>query len=605
MPEAVPGDHRHDLLHEPLFAVHRSPPGRPDLGQATRITLPQAVAHLITGTDIEFDRLPVEMAGSWWRFLGRLGAGALHEWGADVEHVRLEDPAEVATRLADTWERLAPRPAWHLWVLDPHQPAFEQPPLPAGGENPYQAAAISDLTLALGGKNHERKTLAVQALAPDAVAYHLVALQGGAIYGGVGRYGSQLMGSKSGAGSGTPFVGVWIGGSSSRSYQYEVGVFLEYWPRIVHEHQLRGDTWALWTLPWDGASALPSQALSPAFLPLGRRLRLGPPSADGEYRSLWVAQSSCDRVRDHTGGGDLGDPWLALVPNPKAKKGDWAGSAMKVRGTMASGYGYAEVLRLLKGEGCVPAPVAGSLARRWPAPDATLPPDHAANRVWLRCEGVAYGQGKTEGFHARLLLLPSQVQVLLADPDRVDVVVALLQGGIREARQVLRNATRVYLTGAPTPKKGDDARVGRVIQRLDQQIDAVFLDHLSRGIALVPAPGVNATPPVELEDGTGDPWAGAWADAPATEAAEALAPWLDGWCQWLGQACLETWDAMRPHLPCPQDRRLEREVRAESKLRGQLSVLVERVRNPAVRAEDDRPEPDLDSDGESGVEESP
>src|SRR5690606_25377302 len=128
----------------------------------------------------------------------------------------------------------------------------------------------SILTSAIGSKNHERKSDVDRALTPEQLAYALVEYQTGVIFGGRGNYGSQSMGSASGAGSGTPLMGVRIGSGYRQTRRHDVVVFLDRWSYIRDRLIARGRGWALWTLPRDGESCLPAEQLEPAFIPLAR-----------------------------------------------------------------------------------------------------------------------------------------------------------------------------------------------------------------------------------------------------------------------------------------------------------------------------------------------
>jgi hypothetical protein len=238
------------------------------------------------------------------------------------------------------------RGVWALHQPDPTQPGFLQPPTPEGRppeEAKYSANTLSLLTSAIGSKNHERKVDVARALDGEQAAYALIEFQLGAVFGGRGNYGSQIMGSASGAGSGSPFMGARLGIGENESFRHDVGVLLRSWSDIRDEYGLRGDVWALWTKSWDGESSLPSERLEPAFIPLARLVRLGPPTEGGEFTTVWFRATTRARVQDRSGGGNLGDPFTPRVPDLRNPE------QLKVRGALEGGYGYAEVVNLLFG----------------------------------------------------------------------------------------------------------------------------------------------------------------------------------------------------------------------------------------------------------------
>jgi hypothetical protein len=450
------------VLRDPLFTVAPDGPDRP-------LTLPALIARLLAGPEdvLSFPHVTPIQRSYWYRFLVRCAAKALHAMGLDVQRASTMAAAELSEGIeAALVEAAGSDEAWRLFQPDPLLPGFLQPPTPDGQapENGYAEESTSLLTTAIGSKNHERKVDVDRSLTTEQTVYALVEYQSGVIFGGRGNYGSQLMGSASGAGSGTPFMGVRIGSGYVETFRHDVGVFLDRWEYIRDRLEVRGSVWALWTLRWDGENPLPAKQLDPAFIPLARLIRVDAPDENGRFRRVWFKPTNAARVLDHTDGGVLGDIFTPLVPNPKHPGG------FKVRGTMRWGYGYEEVVNLLFRVKGAPSDTVTALVG-----------SPAASRTDVRVvfEGTAFEQGKTGGFHQREVLFPStSALAFLAQPEPVQQAHAEMLHLAKAAKSAIRGATRVLLAGTPKPREGDDAKVEGPARELEREIDRIYIPTL-------------------------------------------------------------------------------------------------------------------------------
>lgn len=462
--------------------------------------------------------------------------------------------AELEAGLRDALRAAAGDPdgsrgAWSLHQPDAGLPGFLQPPTPGGGAPEREKYALNTpslLTSAIGSKNHERKVDAARSLDAEQAVYALVEFQLGAVFGGRGNYGSQIMGSASGAGSGSPFMGVRLGSGENESFRHDVDVLLSWWGRIRDEHGLRGTVWALWTEPWDGESSLPSQRLEPAFIPLARLVRLGPPTDGGAFEAVWFRATNKARVDDRSGGGNLGDPFTPRVPDAKNPE------QLKVRGALEGGYGYTEVANLLfhtdaKRPG-IPSPSV--LAAR-----GTLSDGRQDVRVLF--EGTAFEQGKTVGFYRREVLLPLSADAWLSEepvPAIREVNDDLLTA-VRQVKSALNGAARILLSGEPKLRDGDGGKIAPPADWFDAAVDREYLDWLLRA--------------AERHARSDDAWRGEWA-----RRLEVLA--------------LEAFRQTAGAVPTATARRYERTVRAQSWLERRLR----RIRSDAGDPEAVYPSPE-------------
>lgn len=510
-----------DVLADAIFTVLPDGAGKP-------LALSSILARLLTGPEIEgFPRLATEQRSYWWRFLVRCAAKALRSSELSVEAAAARSADELAAVIQDALRTATSgADAWQLHQPDPGQPGFLQPPTPDGKPpmNGYRAETLSLLTSAIGAKNHERKVDTARSLPVQEAVFALIEYQSGVIYGGPKNYPSQLMGSAAGAGSGSPFMGIRLGGSNVETFRHDVRVLLERWDTIRQDHLLRGTVWALWTEPWDGIAPLAAEKLDPAFIPLARLVRLDAPGPDARYHRVWFRPTKAARVADHTGGGNFGDPFTPLVLQ---KDGAW-----KVRGTLAKGYDYTEVVRLLFGEDACPSPsVAALMDRRYDS--------RADLRVLF--EGIAYEQGKTLGFHRREVPLPSSgVGRLLSDPHPIREAHRKMQNIVAETKRFLRGASRILMTGSPKPRDGDAAKVEIAASALEAEVDQIYIRELL---------------------------------AAARRQAEGDMQYEIEWARTLAHRARELFRASIGALPTSNARRYEREIQADAWLGWKLRLM--------------------------------
>jgi hypothetical protein len=423
----------HNLLQTPIFTVSSD-------GESLHLPLPDLLARLIAGPEVEaFAMLTAEQRGYFWRFVVRCAAKALRDLKLTVDEAR--GRRTLAGEISSALAHAAPAGAWELYQPDPALPGFLQPPSP-GGRAPgqgYTPNPPSILTGALGEKLHERKAGVVRQVTAEELVYALIEYQTAVIYGGRGNYGSQISGSASGAGSGTPFMGIRIAGSDVETFRHDVAVVLRRWDTVRQKNGLQGHVWALWAEPWDGKTSLPSNQLDPVFIPTARLVRVGPPDVDGLFRTIWFRPSECARVSDLVGGGNMGDPFTPLVRDPKNPL------AWKIRGTLGKGYDYAEVVRLLFGEEDRPVERSPSVE------EVQTLDDGRREDLFVRFEGVAYEQGKTAGFHSAEILLPVFARRGFAKPAPIRAAHTDMLKHVQVAKYALRAAARLYMTGANRP----------------------------------------------------------------------------------------------------------------------------------------------------------
>ena len=432
--------HVHNLLDDPLFDVAES-------GGMSRLTLPELIIGLRDERVTALRGVGAIQRQFVWRLLVRCAVRA-----AGAEPFAALTVASLRDRLAGATPDLD---CWSLHRADGGA-AFLQVPLgaPTPAAAGYKPEDLSRLTIIPGGKNHEFKRGVAARLSPSDALNALVEYQFGSIFT-KGNYASQIMGSSTGKGSGSPLMVPWWPalGESFVSHVHSSIAHAAFARDVLG---LSGDVWALWTLPWSGATdGMPASRLAPNFLPLARRVRLDAPSEDGMFDRLWFASSTGPRIADHTAGSGLGDAFTPFV----ARK-----AQTKVRGVMGAGFDYREVARLLLD------------AAIDPRGQASFAVTHAARMsksesLPVLMEGVAFDQGKTIGFHQRVIELP---RLSVLDPAPHALLLDSMLTDAKSAESALAAAGRSWMSGSARPKKGDRGRVDHCRSFLTQRIDRLF-----------------------------------------------------------------------------------------------------------------------------------
>ena len=219
-----------------------------------------------------------------------------------------------------------------------------------------------------------------------------------------------------------------------------------------------------WLEHWDSDEQLSVSDLDPYFIEVCRRIRL---VADehGCIRALG-RPSNKPRINAQHLKGNLADPW---TPINKVE-----GTALTVG---AGGFDYRLAQRILVQRGDMMPPL--SLKEL---------PGERDQDTEIHLAVLVRGQGKTEGWHERIVKLPKSIVDHLdfdAGPDSDGEPVPLAGHAkemvqlASEARRVLRQAVLVFLLG-PENTNFQNTTANPVRQRLDRVIDEHFFDFLFR-----------------------------------------------------------------------------------------------------------------------------
>ena len=444
----------HDLLSDDLVRVSLD-------GGTRSATLAQILAWLSGEHEVAFPGLQPHQRHPWFAFLVQLGAIARARGGLDL--LSCEPAAWRAALLRLTGGRSEP---WSLIVPDLSMPALLQPPVPEASLDGFKTAISTpdQLDILLTTRNFDVKGQRMNSPLPEHWLYALVTKQTFEGYSGKANYGIVRM---NGGQSNRPCVSVAPSLSWGTRFQRDVQVWLDHRAEIIERHAYdpNGHT-LVWLAPWDGTSSISRRALDPFFIESCRRTRL---AHDGGGIKAAMGTSSVARIDTADHAGDTGDIWTPVQTTSK-KSG-------RVSLTVpASGFTYKKLSDLLFGDGWERPPALEVRADDQPAPVVIA-------------QALVRGQGKTEGYHERVVPVPAKARKMLAAGDgrrRLGELAKLRINRTAEARdRVLKLGVLTLLQGVREEKVDfRDARASPWLERFEQRVDDSFFTSLFDAVDL-------------------------------------------------------------------------------------------------------------------------
>lgn len=432
-----------NLLTEPVFRV--------ETGDSSRVTasLPEVYAALMRDDVAAFPALRPHQRHAWHAFLVQLGAMALHKAGGG------EPPAD-----APQWEKLIRRltadfpddEPWRLVVDDVTKPAFMQPPASSedkAKEYERRVTTPDALDILVTSKNHDLKSsIAIQACLDDWI-FALITLQTMDGIAGRNNYGISRMPSGYGnrsAFSITPSL------RPGLHVQRDIQALLEHRHTTLETYSM-ADTGigVVWTMPWDGGKSnmLAFNELDPFYIEICRRVRL---RQKNDRLEAARAGSTSRRIADVK--GRTGDPWM-----PVGKKTNQKGTPPAFLGKQR--FGYEQIVDGLRS----PDWKKSNLLRLTQAERDSSQP------LYLVARGMVRGEGKTEGYHERIIPLRlTAVRSLGSDGEAGEL------GVLADERIEQIGAVRNILRAATATLGQDNTNIW--IKRWEEIVDARFFDDL-------------------------------------------------------------------------------------------------------------------------------
>lgn len=420
-------------------------------GRQELLTLPETVAALMRDAVDTFPAMRPHQVPAWHMLVCTLCALALHRAG------EREAPDDAAT-WADLFRELtdgAEEP-WSLVVADLSKPAFLQPPVPekatAAFKNTIPTADALDVLIT--AKTFDIKPAVASTAEPDDWLFALISLQTMEGYLGAGNFGIARM---NGGFSARTFLGLAPPGGVGAHIRRDIRAMLAERESLLENYRFYDEDGLalLWLEPWDGGTSLPLSRLDPWFIEICRRIRFIPEGTGFSVRSVGTA---APRIDAKALKGVTGDFWAPVNQ-----------TEVKAFSLDARGFSYRVLCRLLfedKSKSSFSLP-------------PSLKPHPGEDDMRLVARGITRGQGKTEGFHERIVPLQRTVRYGFADPDRRRALGELADLQQREIAQIataLRFACATVANGGAQEKPGKDdyASAEPYVARLEATADADF-----------------------------------------------------------------------------------------------------------------------------------
>ena len=428
-------------------------------GGAHAAALPEVYAALIADEVDAFPALRPHQRHAWHAFLVQLGAMAMHRANA----VRPPEDAETWSKLIRELTSDYPDDEpWQLVVDDITKPAFMQPPAHSiSQEKDYKSTVETpdDLDVVLMSKNHDLKSeVAAQAGADDWI-FALITLQTMEGFSGSGNYGISRM--NGGLGSRAAFT-LAPSERTGAHVRRDIMALLDHRSTLLAEFPMTdGGASLLWAMPWNGTAgdSLTANRLGPFYIEVCRRIRLRR-REDGILYGI-RASSKAARIEGKDLKGRTGDPWV-----PVNRKRDNLPLTLA-----AGGFTYKRVTEYLS---------AG-----WGAPPLLRPTEseQSSSGAQLVARAMVRGQGKTEGYHERIIPLRPRTVRLFGRAGGTQELGDIARQRIEEisiVQRILSHAIQVFAArgnaDAVSPEHRSLARPW--LNKLDEIVDRTFFEDL-------------------------------------------------------------------------------------------------------------------------------
>ena len=440
------------LLTEPIIRYRRASDG-----ETVKASLPELFVALAADEVRDYPALRPHQRHPWHAFLVQLAAIALHkaERTAVFETAQAWRDALLALTPDD-----ADGAAWCL-VSPPDRPALLQAAVVGGSISEWKSEAYSadGIDMLVTSKNHDLKGSRARRAQPEDWLFALLSLQTQEGFLGAGNYGISRM---NGGFASKPGVGVAAVGLPGARWARDIAGLLARRNRTVEAHGLQDEAGLalVWLAPWDGLGSLSFTKLDPFYIEICRRIRLQ--CVDGEIMSIGTG-SKAARIAAKELNGLTGDAWTPIDVE--------GGKALTIT---SNGFNYKLVSELMFG-GKYQPPTAHNVDQ--PASGSSL---------LFITQGIARGQGKTEGYHERRVPISPKVRGLLLSNQKVQL--ELISGqriaAIGDVRSLLRDALVVLFESGDIKdirqaRKAHEVKVRKFSSPFETAEDARFFDDLN------------------------------------------------------------------------------------------------------------------------------
>lgn len=451
-----------NVIRDTVFSMRRSDAdGNHWLGKKSLVEVIQTLWDEKDGEYHTFPHLRPHQTHAWHSFLVQLAVISLLKANVTKPVTR----AELTYALPPTVDHPDHSTMWETIVPDITKPAFLQPPVSIdtlASDFKTQVVAPDQLDILVTSRNHDVKSAVGYTADEEDWLFALLTLQTMAGFDGNSLYGIARM--NGGMGS-RPCFSLAPQGGAGMHFRRDVTALYE---RLSHPNADitpfdRNGITLLWAEPWDGLKeeSLPVEGLHPLFIEVCRRIRLG-------NNCAIRATSKGPRVDAKARSGVMGDPWTPVFTKGKVSKSLTA----SIPDPTGSAWHYRRVTDLLT-------------ATEWTAPVlAQQSVAEALSPMQLVARCLIRGQGKTEGYHERVIPLREGMEQLFGNPDNPvsqPMLGSILNDRIADITRVKRNlgyAIQVYASGGSRGRGSQEVRnmARSWVTEFDQIVDASFFE---------------------------------------------------------------------------------------------------------------------------------
>ena len=417
-------------------------------------SLPEVYAALMADEVDTFPVLRPHQRHAWHAFLVQLGAMAIHRDGLSELPADDADWLRIIRGLTPDFLDDAP---WHLAMEELTKPAFMQTPVRSRErEKDYKTIVTSpdELDMLVTSKNHDLKSVVATRASIDDWIFALITLQTMEGFGGAGNYGISRM--NGGLGSRPAFT-LTPSERTGMHVRRDITALLEYRPALLTD----GGERLLWTMPWDGTAAesLLVNRLEPLYIEVCRRIRLRA-RTDGTLYGIRT-NSKAARIEGKDLKGRTGDPWV-----PINRKRDDLPLTLA-----AGGFTYKRVTEYLTEWGLPP------LLR------PTQAEQNSSDTMQLVARAMVRGQGKTEGYHERIIPLRHKTVRIFGRAGGAQELGDLARERIAQigiVQRILSHAIQVFAARGNADRVSPEHRaLARPwLNKLDEIVDRTFFEDL-------------------------------------------------------------------------------------------------------------------------------
>jgi CRISPR system Cascade subunit CasA len=429
-------------------------------------TLPDLLALLIAD---EVDALPAlrpHQKQAVHCFFAQAGAMAMLAAGVSEPPREPERWAGLLRGLTPGFDSDEP---WCLVVDSLSKPAFMQPPVPEGSWAPFKEREDTPdaLDMLVTSKNHDLKAARATHSAPEHWLFALITLQTCEGFLGRGNYGISRM---NGGFASRPFVGAAPAtGGWGAHVRRDIEALVSRRSQFLESelHATRGGLGLLWLVPWDGSETLSPAKLDPYYIEICRRIRLREENGcivamRGSSEGMRVDQPKMKHAgKEHT--TPTGDPWTPVEID--------GSKPLTVDGT---GFTYRRIVNLLDDGKFQFAPLQQVDERE------------AKGAMQLVFIATVRGQGETQGYHERRILVPPKAVPFFMRKSPSPRLASLARQRVQDVSDASSKALRPALLNLfqSAPAKVDYAdpkakgKAALHLSAFDRAVDATFFDRL-------------------------------------------------------------------------------------------------------------------------------